>query len=210
MGVSFDRSFWLNQFGERQSLKAFSSLVDRCYEELGSLAVFTQHGTNFWRDAWVASKAAYYLNATEVRLLEPIPFPDFALYFGDVEQVFEATEIIRSDRRRGDELKGMAERGDTILSHPEDQWLTPESAGRLLSLASEKKARKRYAQDCGLVIYLNETDYDLKRQETLSTFVKSTRAAGEVFQTVDILFSERMWRTWVNQKPVGEMPLSLT
>lgn len=208
--MRFDRNFWLNEFGKRQSLKAFGSLIDRCCEELGSLAVFTQHGTNFWRDAWVASKAAHYLNATEVRLLDPLPFPDFALYFENDERAFEATEILRWDRRRGDELKAMAERGETIISHPEDQWLTPESAMKFLSRASEKKARKPYAQDCGLVIYLNETDYDLDRQEILSTFVKSTKAAGEVFESVDILFSDKMWRTWVNQKPVGEMPLSVT
>ncbi len=191
---------WNLALSKWSDVPTFRSNLDACSDALGDFAVMIEQGTGFWRDAWIAERYAVLSGADEVRLLHPLPFPDFAVRKAGVTRNFEATEAMRPGRRRGDEYRDGLERrcqGKSIARlHPESDWLTPQSAFEILKLRSENKAAKPYAKNCGLVIYLNESDYDTQSNKIASVFSEATEAAGRKFESVTVLWSNQLYQVW--------------
>ncbi|GAA0267529.1 hypothetical protein GCM10009127_04050 [Alteraurantiacibacter aestuarii] len=158
-----------------------------------------EHGTQFWRDAWIAAEFGKLSKADQVRLLHPEPFPDFAARFGSLTRHFEATEAMLP-RRRGDEYREDLEAhsaGQTVLrEHPSEQWLTASTTYTLLKRAAAKKAEKPYAPNCSLIIYLNESDYGSEGQQIEEQFKSATEIAARRFQSVHILWGSKLHTVW--------------
>jgi len=208
MCEEFDRSYWLGKLTRWSDPETFDNLVDDCSAALGPPGPMIRHGTDFWRDAWIASQFAKQSGAGRVRLLHPAPYPDFAVVLDGREFKFEATEALRENRRRGDEFREdleKLERGENAVRHdPVEDWLTPDSAARLLRRCSESKARKSYASTCGLVIYLNESEYRTNEPNIRRTFLDATAAAGRAFQSVDVFWNSRFQRVWTAGGPLDQ------
>ena len=204
--VSFDRNAWLTTLSEWQSPLQMNENVEACNAQAEEFGPMINHGLGFWRDAYIAEKFAAHMNAEQVRLLHPRPSPDFAIKVGEQVFEFEATEAMDPNRRRGDEYRealAKIEKGLSTVQHdPESDWLTPDRAKDILSQASKKKAEKMYPDGCGLVIYLNWSCYDVQLKEIIATFVEATSEAGAAFQSVNILYGEKCYRTWENGKAV--------
>jgi len=198
--LEFDRDFWLRELSRWNEPQTFDDLVMECHRQLGQFGAMIHHGTGFWRDAWIASKFSRQSSADHVRLLHPDPSPDFAVRRNGAEALFEATEAMRAGRRRGDEFRedlDAISRGETpIRQDPVEEWLTPETANQMLNAAATRKSGKAYAGGCGLVIYLNESNYDSDEQGIIETFGLATKPAGERYRSVHILWKERFWPTW--------------
>jgi hypothetical protein len=196
---SSERASWRRRLSGWVDPAEFARLVDACHESCDGNALI-QHGLGFWRDGWIAAQHALHLEANGVRLLHPEPHPDYALLVGDAMLEFEATEGMRPGRRRGDEFREHASLLAQGLSasrpDPSEEWLTPKLAETILKERSKAKALKPYAGRCGLVIYLNESDYGFSRTPIMERFVGSTSAAGQVFQSVDILWGSRLHHIW--------------
>lgn len=198
--VKLDHANWLDRLANWDDPISFGRQVTDCHAALGKFSAMIHHGTGFWRDAWIAARFASFVNADEVRLLHPEPFPDFAVKVDGVELWFEATEAMRPERRRGDEFRedlATLDRGEVpIRQDPDENWLTAELAFAILKARSDQKSIKTYAPQCGLVIYLNESDYGTNEQEIKNSFAPATQAAGVVFQSVDVLWKEDFHRVW--------------
>lgn len=193
------RRFWASRLAEWSDVPDFIQLVKECHREAG-FGTLINHGMGFWRDAWLAAKHAKLSGASSVRLLQSVPYPDYQLRLDGSEHSFEATEAIKSRRRRGDEFREDLEASDRgqflIRADPEDQWLNPTLALELLNRCAIKKAAKPYASSCGLLIYLNESNYGSDAPGIEATFKEGTRVAGELFQSVHVLWSGRLYEVW--------------
>jgi hypothetical protein len=198
--VAFDRDYWLTKLSGWNEPKTFDGLVKACSQALGPFEAMIRHGTGFWRDAWIASQFAQHARCEQVRLLHPEPAPDFAVVLDGVEHRFEATEALGIQRRRGDEYRSdlaALERGESVVHpHPVEDWLNPQRAFDMLKTAADRKAGKAYADSCGLVIYLNDSDYGSDAERIRETFGRATISAGLAFQSVDVLWDSQVYRVW--------------
>lgn len=195
-----ERLAWHRQLSGWYDPVDFTRAVDACDDDSGIDGPLTQHGLGFWRDAWIAAQHATLTNADGVRLLHPKQHPDYALLIGGSEFEFEATEAMRPERRRGDEFRAdailVAQGLPAVRCDPVENWLTPALASSILKTRSDAKALKPYANQCGLVIYLNETSYGANEQDIKGTFATATEGAGKVFQSVDVLWKSQIHHVW--------------
>ena len=202
-----ERNAWIAKLSCWQDPAQFGRLVSECHEALGQFGAMIEHGTGFWRDAWLAQQQSIHLKACSVRLLHPEPYPDFALMLGTDELRFETTEAIGRLRRRGDEYREdlrLVEQGILpVRQDPADAWLSPEMAFELLQQRASAKACKPYAGACGLLIYLNESEYGSNEQAIRDTFLGATEPAGLTFRTVDVLWHSQVHRVWDSGKPAA-------
>lgn len=200
-----DRTYWLERLSSWSDPASFAQLVSECDAAMGRFAAMTQHGTQFWRDAWIAAAFSKFVAAERVRLLHPQPFPDFELVLGGECCLFEATEALQPGRRRGDEFREDLEKEEkgepTARPHPSEDWLTPKRTFDLLEKAAKRKSEKPYATACGLVIYLNDSDYGSDTEGVVGTFQSATKCAGRRFQSVHILWDSRCFLVWNNGHP---------
>lgn len=191
------------------SVDDFSKTRREIDDKLGGLAALRSNGSaklGFWRDAWVAETYAKLTNASAVRLVTS-QRPDFELQYRDDIKAFEATEIDRPGRRRGDEFEAslLAKAAGLcdIADDPPENWLTPKTAEAALKAASQSKANKPYPAECGLVIYLNWSFYAFDNFEARAiecVMSSATSVAASAFCTVDILWQSRLYRVWNNGK----------
>lgn len=183
----------------------FKLMVEDCRKSAGRFGTLTHHGMGFWRDAWLAAEHAVHLRSHAVQLIHPREFPDYAMKIGNAVFEFEATEAIRPERRRADEFRQdlvAIEQGQSAnREHPFEEWLTPKLAFSILRSRSENKARKSYANRCGLLIYLNESEYGSNEQAIRNVFGPATEAAGKTFLSVDILWNSQFHRVWLAGLP---------
>lgn len=197
---------WLERLSEWTDVLVFQGLVSECKKDLGRYGAMINHGTGFWRDAWIAGKFAELLAVDSVRLLYPETSPDFAVMIAGTERRFEATEAMAQGRRRGDEFRedlAKADRGEsTARNHPVEDWLTGDRAAELLKAAADRKAGKSYARGSSLVIYLNDSDYGADEANIVRSFQPATETAGSVFQAVHVLWGSRCFHVWERGIPI--------
>jgi hypothetical protein len=117
-------------------------------------AVVTAPKFGFWRDGYIAFHTARSLGASHVRLIAE-PQPDFAVCIGNDEFLYEATELLKPERKRHDEYRATAASGNPTQNDPQENWVTePDFLGALLNSATSKSL-KNYPLGCRLVIYVN-------------------------------------------------------
>ncbi|WP_374391560.1 hypothetical protein [Sphingopyxis sp.] len=132
--------------------------------------------------------------------LHPEERPDFEIALDEITYRYEATEVDRPGRLRGLEFDQIVQLAaadkSTVMPDPEENWLTPERATSALDEACRKKVSKGYSADCGLVIYLNWSDYGFHHDQIVGTFGNATAAASTTFASVDILWAGELFEVW--------------
>lgn len=193
-----ERQRWRETLEAVHSVDEFAAKLDELHEQLGMHSV-TQHGTDFFRDSWIALKMARSLGADHVHLVND-ERPDFALGWSGNFFAFEATEADRPDRRRGDEFKKLiAEYGHEAklsVHVPYSSGMTPNQAVEWLELAAKRKADDRYDGSYGLVILLQPTDFNQFSDEVVGIFAKATQAAAPYFDGVWVLWKGVASQAW--------------
>lgn len=199
-----ERRSWRERLEKRQSIVEFGSAFDELDEHLGLHSV-TQHGIEFFRDAWIALAMGRSLGADEIHLVSDLR-PDFALGWKGLFSLFEATEADRPGRRRGDEFKrhiAMYGEGAKLTVHvPYESGMTANQAAEWLTLAAEKKADSRYKGEYGLVILLQPTDFNQWSDDVVKCFPEATEFAAPHFDGVWVLWKGTAWLAWPAEKPL--------
>jgi hypothetical protein len=190
-----DRQRWLRRLSNWQTPASMSEKVEELRALLGS-EVLTRARAGFFRDAWAAARFAALRKARQVRLAWPEPRPDFELRWGEEFEAFELVEADWPHRRRGDELRRSAAVGAPVEAFPEEAWLTPEAARQMLQRASGRKALGGYLASCRLLIYLNGSEFDTRREEIEQQMRPATAEAGGAFDQVWVMWNGRLYQPW--------------
>lgn len=173
--------------------------VEEVFGEFAPLRSLGSAPLGFWRDGKICASYAKFRDATMCRLC-PEERPDFEIVLRGITYRYEATEVDRPSRRRGLEfdriIKLKAAGESTVTQDPEEHWLTPELARSAIGDACRRKLLKDYEADCGLVIYLNWSDYGFHHQQIVDVFQDATSAASTKFASIDILWSGELHQIW--------------
>ncbi|MFP1130604.1 hypothetical protein [Asticcacaulis sp. W401b] len=134
----------------KQSANDFSALVDKVSSKYGFQLISTPQA-GFYKEAFLASRFAPLRNATHVWLGDDPP--DFWLTIDSQDYSFEATEVLRPNRKRDLELREVHETGSQM--DPAENWLTVSENVHLVAEAIERKNKSKYSGVFGLLVYLN-------------------------------------------------------
>jgi hypothetical protein len=133
----------------------------------------------------VLARFARYQRVDEVRLSEPTAqWPDGFVRVAGKTHNIEVTST-HGGRKLGEEYRGV--KGPTM--DPVENWVERgESIPKFLEEAVSAKSGKRYGAPCGLVIYLNISEYGIRQKETEATIagVKARHAAS--FEAISVLW----------------------
>lgn len=168
-------------------------LVSAAMNSLGSANLFNRSGLTFLREAWIAAQFGSARDAAKVRLVSD-NWPDFELFVAGRREVFEAVEADDPERRRGLEYReGIGKVKDDPV---EDLIARVGQVPNWLEAACRKKAGKCYSGRVSLVIYLNLSEFDYFRSEVEACFSSATESVKDAFDTVWILWKERVYQVW--------------
>jgi hypothetical protein len=180
---------WERRFQNFMTPAAMLALEAQLADIVGEY-FFLQTGLQFAREAHVAGHVGRLRKAARVRLV-PKTRPDCEMIVRGRLERFEITEADLPGRRRGDEYRETIERP---IDDPVEAVLArAKLAPRMLQTASERKARGDYAPDCGLIIYLNLSEYDWCRREIETAMPEAINSARETFKTVIVLWKDRLF-----------------
>lgn len=206
--TSSEIASWKQRFSKWQSPDEMRRSVGEVNSLLGSFNLFNQSGLAFIRDAWIAGEFSAITKSEMVRLVSDV-WPDFETKTSNTEQAagFEAVEADHPGRRRGSEYKSIADKleaGEVIVEDdPVEEWIArAEQAPDMLRAAARRKAAKQYAPKCNLVIYLNLSEYGIRRAEIEHCMTDATKPAKDHFQSVWVLWNSRAYKTWENGSSV--------
>jgi hypothetical protein len=162
-----------------------------------SESFFNQAGLEFLRDAYVAAKVANLRGAKAVRLIAANN-PDFEIRFADGTEKYEVVEADIS-RKRGDEYK-TTHTDDcqrSIKHDPEEEWhKRAADIPSALRSAIDKKVRKVYPPSTNLVVFLNIAEWDVSQSRTVKLLPEITAPALDHFDTVWVLWKEKLYGPW--------------
>ncbi|MEW5421256.1 hypothetical protein [Amorphus sp. 3PC139-8] len=169
---------------------------EKMNEKVGEVSgeiLFTQAGTAFLREGWIAAELGRLRGADQVRVpLET--FPDFQIRFGNIIEDFEATEVDDPNRRRGDEYK-TPDRG--VVDDPYEDWVERANGlSQWLRVVCQKKASKNYYTGTNLAIYLNVGTYGTWRSEIQQSMISSTESVRDKFSSVWVLWEDHAYQVW--------------
>lgn len=194
---SSERSEIRQPFYEWSSIQSFEGHLSEVHDRFGDFVV-TERWLQFWREGWVGLKLALEKSATEIRICADNR-PDFELRLEGCISKYEVSECFTKGRRRTDEYREDRRKialGEGAVRHiAGEDWLDWKKARSNLLELAEKKASKPYSSDTGLVIYLNDSDFDSDKENIERSFVSATAGAAEKFSEVWILWSDKLYRT---------------
>ncbi len=170
---------WEKPLFEWQKPDQFECLIRAAADCLGYDSL--KRAGRSYREGFVASKFALAQSVSRVRLLLPLshkPTPDFEVDFGNGPRKYEITEADNPNRRRGAESPPLV---PTLL--PESEWVSSELYSKTVTRLTEKKARKSYASQSGLIINHNAFVSDPWRLD-LSWWKANTLKARSTFLEV--------------------------
>ena len=188
-------------FHKARHPKQFREMLDLELRQNASPHDFWAPKSSWLRDAIVASWFADKTSAKGVSLLEA-DRPDFAVqYRNGMRLEFEATLADLPGRRIADEHRQWDKENVSVQADTECEWRARRNAIPLaLQNASDRKAKKAmqglYGSRTNLLIYLNLATYDRWRQEIEPELVEHTQLARPHFNSVWVLWNERLYRTW--------------
>ncbi|UDF03720.1 hypothetical protein [Asticcacaulis sp. AND118] len=159
----------------KQSADDFSAIVDEANSRLGYQLIGTPQ-TGFYKEAFLASRFAPLRQATHVWLGDDPP--DFWLTVEGQDYSFEATEVLRPNRKRDIELREVHELGPQM--DPAENWLTISENIDLVIKAIARKNKPKYSTVFGLLIYLNtgSIDHESGCDEATTEIVKTLRQSN--------------------------------
>jgi hypothetical protein len=190
---------WLSEWRKPGEVAAYVTAVN---DAMGSADFFRQGGVEFLRDAWLAAEFGQHRQSTAVRLVaERDLWPDFeARDGGEIERV-ECGEADIPARRRGDEYRVAAERsenGKPNFEHdPMEDWITrADQVPKALATVIASKVGKRYAGCVSLLIYLNISEFGIRRAEIGAAMATAVAPALPYFRRVWILWKAQLYGPW--------------
>lgn len=188
-----ERDEWERRFHRFMVPNAMLALEDELAEIVGKY-FFIQTGLQFAREAHIAGHVARLMAAKSVRLL-PETRPDCEMVISNQIVRFEITEADEPGRRRGDEYREEDEDAEpTAIDLPTELVLARAAqAPEMLRLAAERKAQGDYDPECGLIIYLNLSEFGWRRAEIESAMGDAVVAARTKFKRVVILWQDRLY-----------------
>ncbi len=192
-----DYQEWHRELAMAQDTTVFSAKVDAFAERYGDY-VLTDPGSPF-RDAHCAAAFANLCGAKQVRLIDANR-PDFEVECDGQWQAYEVTEADMPGRHRNAEIKAERQAAAHARMLSSDEWLNPDCAKGILASASEKKARKDYDPQVGLIIYLNPGEFEIHQEEIEALMKDATTVAGCRFEQVWVLWKGVAYNTWSNGK----------
>lgn len=136
----------------RMATNDFLRRVNEISDEYGFQLINTGR-SGFYKEAYLAARFAPWRGASHVWLHDNDP-PDFWVEVDGEALSFEATEVLRPDRRRDQELQHIMET-EEIQHDPVENWLSVAENIRLLNDAVQAKSADRYLHVHGLLLYLN-------------------------------------------------------
>ena len=188
-----DYQEWHRDLAMAQDTIVFAAKVDAFAERYGDY-VLTDPGSPF-RDAHCAAVFANLCGAKQVRLIDANQ-PDFEVECDGQWQAYEVTEADMPGRHRDAEIKAERQAAAHARMLSSDEWLNPDCAKRILANASEKKARKDYDPQFGLLIYLNPGEFGIYQQEIERLMPDATAVAGSYFREVWVLWKGVAYNPW--------------
>lgn len=178
---------WLNP-------SEMQKIVDSVNTDIGSEVLFNQAGLAFLRDAWIAAEVAIIQGADLVRLVSD-EWPDFEVRINHETKQYEAVEADDPARRRGDEYKNL-EDGE-MEEDPVGDWIErANQSSQWIANACSKKAKKRYAANVNLIVYLNMSEFGIRHDEVLSNFSGAVSSAKNSFEEIWILWKKKLYRAY--------------
>jgi len=191
---------WLSEWRTPSEAAAYATAVN---DVMGSADFFRQGGVEFLRDAWLAAEFGRHRQSTSVRLVaERDLWPDFEAQDGggEIERV-ECGEADIPDRRRGDEYRVVAERsknGKPNFEHdPMEDWIArADQVPTALATVIASKVGKHYADRVSLLVYLNISEFDIRRAEIEAAMAPAVAPALPYFRRVWILWKAQLYGPW--------------
>jgi hypothetical protein len=162
-------------------------------DAMGSPNFFRQSGIEFLRDAWLAAEFGRHRQSEWVRLVpERERWPDFEAKTGDVVECVESVEADVPGRRRGDEYRNSENCDDPI-----ENWeARADQVPSALAAAVATKLAKRYAGDASLLVYLNISEFGIRRKEIEAAMQPAIAPALPYFRRAWILWMPRLYGPW--------------
>ena len=174
--------------------------VSRLFSYLGSADLFNQAGIDFLTEAHAAATFGIARDAAEVRLIRDSR-PDFEMRVGNRVEKIELTEADLPGRQRGREYREAAEQagpdGIFVEDHPVEEWVADaQQAPEALRKAANRKAKKNYARNFRLLIYLNIDEYGIRQKQIEQSFADTTAVVKDKFEEVWILWKKQAYKIW--------------
>ncbi len=184
---------WEARFQQPMSPHEMIELERRLARVVGSY-FFIQPGLQFQREAFVAGRLGLLSGASSVKLL-PDDRPDCELVVSSDVRRYEITEADEPGRRRGDEYRLALEDSDPKpVDDPAEVVLARAAmVPQMLRDAAARKSLRDYGNDCGLVIYLNLSEYDWHRKEIEAAMPEAVSVACFKFREVIVLWKDRLY-----------------
>lgn len=185
------------EFEKWHSSDSMKKLFDEVSTKLGSENFFNQSGLSFLREAFIACKFASAIEAQKIRLVQD-NWPDFEIIANGKLLTFEIVEADDPIRKRGLEY-----RSDTleIIDDPIEDWIARSNqAGDWIRSACQWKFEKHYTSGSNLVIFLNMNEWGIRQNEIVSIFPESTEIIKDSFDSVWILWKNKIYNIWKNGK----------
>jgi hypothetical protein len=105
---------------------------------------------------------------------------------------FEAVEADDPTRRRGIEYKDTDQ-----VARRVDYLAYVDQLPGWIELACATKANKRYSKGASLVVYLNPTDFGVRRKPSIPEhFPSVTQCVKDHFKSVWVLWKNKVYRVW--------------
>jgi hypothetical protein len=193
--VDFDNVAAQERLRQWLPVPLFEAEVDGIDQAVGDAAIEAA-GFGYFRDAWIGLACAKATGATRARLgADP---PDVELAYADgSERSLEVVEVVRSGRRRGDEIcedRAKAAAGlPTVRHEPGETWASASEVLQALATRVEAKARKGYPPETVLAVYLNVGDWDNERKQIEAGMAGALGVALRAFSAVWILWHGRLY-----------------
>ena len=188
-----DHRAWLRRLSSWQTASAMREKADSLVEQYGD-SVLRSPRSAFFREAFCAARFAEWRQADEVRLVHPDPRPDFEIRFSPtLIEPFELVEADMPGRRRSLEYRANTGAAEPF---PEEEWLTTAQARQLLQIAAQSKSDGRYDPGCGLLIYLNPTEFGVNQEGIEMVMKPATAAAAKYFRSVWVFWKGQAYQAW--------------
>ena len=193
---------WLKILHGWLPIAEFAEALERLETTQGDY-LLTDPRAGFYRDAYTANEFARLMGADLVRLVAG-ERPDFEVDLAGAVHAYEATEADTPGRKRGREIQEQRKLtipGQPLVTDfPVEDWLTPDQADSALRTASERKSKRTYDPNCGLVILLNPVEFGAHQAAIEATMANATAAVRNRFSAVWVMWKGVAYCTWRNGK----------
>jgi hypothetical protein len=183
-------------FEEWRDPAIFFGAAKASHEIIGLPDLFLKRQWNYVLEAWAAGEFAELIgkcNDVMVRLGHRESQPDFYLVLKGNEMPFELTELLETDRRRGDEYRKTEHKGGKVILL--DPNVTYDELLRQIEVALSKKAKKKYNPKRHILLYSNVLIFQPLKSKLFEVYSR-TQGFRHEFESIWIMHDRYAVRTW--------------